>query len=132
MTEHRYETMSERMYAPYRKHPELFGDTFREEWLHPDMVEIVKSAKKFSEQGHKEENGGGSSSPTSTTTDPDPEATFIDPQKLSPYLQEETWQVYSFQCWTRSFLDMMNEELANFYETSAKYDIPVRRPNSSK
>eukprot|EP00429_Kryptoperidinium_foliaceum_P037525 CAMPEP_0176170720 /NCGR_PEP_ID=MMETSP0120_2-20121206/87398_1 /TAXON_ID=160619 /ORGANISM="Kryptoperidinium foliaceum, Strain CCMP 1326" /LENGTH=343 /DNA_ID=CAMNT_0017508529 /DNA_START=64 /DNA_END=1095 /DNA_ORIENTATION=- len=35
-------------YAPYRKHPQLFGDTFQDQWVHPDLKEITQTLPKLS------------------------------------------------------------------------------------
>ncbi len=100
---------AEYRYAPYRKHPELFGDTFPDEWLHSDMHQIAKALKN------------------ATTID-----SCVDPKALTPFLHEEGSQIYSFNCLSPIFLQLLNEELVNFYQMSEKYEIPVRRPNSSK
>ena len=113
-----YETASERLYAPYRKHPQLFGDNFRDEWLHPDMQEIMKRLQ--SDQDREFSTQQGKNMTTATL------------QLLAPYLNEEAWQIYSFQCLSSSFLQLFREELAHFSQICQQHDIPVQRPNSSK
>ena len=106
------------LYKPYRKHPELFGSTFKEEWLHPTMVTLVKEFKQ---------HGGNK------TSDDD----FIYRITASSgsdtlLLKKEMEDVYSFDCFTAEFIRMFNEELHNFYHISDIHNIPVLRPNSSK
>jgi hypothetical protein len=104
---------AERLYEPYRKHPALFGDVFLESWLHPDMSELVKAFenKQSSQQQQQQQDAIA---------------------KISPYLKFESEGVYSFPCLSDSFIQIFNEELQNFYAMSEKYNIPVRRPNTSK
>jgi hypothetical protein len=109
------ETASERAYAPYRKHPQLFGDTFRDEWLHPDMQEMMKRL---------------SDNVTATTIQQE-ESTTTFLRTLSPLLREEARQIYSFECLSPSFLELFREELNHFSQITEQYNIPVNRPNSS-
>lgn len=94
-------------YRPYRKHPELFGNNFREEWLHPEMQLLVRKFERI--------DGNGAP---------------LDLKDLHPLLRLETEEVYSFRCLSAPFLSMFNEEIQNFYAASSKYGIPVQRPNS--
>ena len=34
------------MYKPYRLYPELFISNFKEEWLHPEFISILKNTKE--------------------------------------------------------------------------------------
>lgn len=92
---------TEALYVPHRKHAALFENKFQESWLHPDALEIVESARDES----------------------------ID-LKTVKALKEEMPQVYSFPCFSNDFLRIFNEEIANFYEASEKFQIPIHRPNS--
>eukprot|EP00545_Synedropsis_sp_CCMP1620_P014214 CAMPEP_0119015062 /NCGR_PEP_ID=MMETSP1176-20130426/10537_1 /TAXON_ID=265551 /ORGANISM="Synedropsis recta cf, Strain CCMP1620" /LENGTH=314 /DNA_ID=CAMNT_0006968323 /DNA_START=127 /DNA_END=1071 /DNA_ORIENTATION=- len=98
-------TETERLYRPHRKHPALFDDVFAQEWLHPDMVKIVKSFH-------------------------DSKLSTSDPLQISPFLRQETEEVYSFSCMSPTFISMFNEEIENFYTVSTEHKIPVKRPNS--
>lgn len=102
------EPVTARRYSPYRLHPELFGGTFCDEWLHPDLLSMVQIL-----EDHKE------SSLTNTSI-------------LVPYLQKEAEEIYSFHCFSPVFLKLFNEELAHFYQVCERHQIPIRRPNSSK
>jgi len=94
---------TETLYKPHRKHPALFADEFPESWLHPDALEILESAKDES---------------INMTTDVKP-------------LKQEMPEVYSFNCLSTEFLQLFNEEIANFHEASEKYQIPsAGRPNN--
>lgn len=95
---------TEFLYRKHRLHPSLFGDTFKEEWLHPDMVKIDKAFER---------------APAADN-----------PLEITPLLKHETEQVYSFPCLSHTFIEMFNEEIENFYKASAEHNIPVRRPNS--
>ena len=107
------EPVTARRYSPYRLHPELFGGTFRDEWLHPDLLSMVQILQAEASAGN-----------ASTT---DPKTTL-----LVPYLQEEAEEIYSFHCFSPVFLKLFNEEMAHFYQVCEKQQIPIRRPNSSK
>ena len=107
----REEPITARRYTPYRLHPELFGGIFRDEWLHPDLLSMVQILQ---DDPSCEKNSS------------------TDFGFLFPYLQEEAPEIYSFQCLSPIFLKLINEELAHFYQVCKKYQIPIRRPNSSK
>ena len=92
---------TERMYSQHRKHAALFQDHFQTSWLHPDALELVENARDES----------------------------VDLEKAKA-LRKELPGVYSFQVFTPEFVTIFNEEIANFYDASEKFDIPVRRPNS--
>ena len=102
---------TEALYEPHRKHDVLFGTTFERSWLHSDMIQLLDAFQNVE---------------ADSTTLEDP--TQIIPPHL---LRVEIPGVYSFQCWNATFLQLLREELANFDEISAKYNIPIRRPNSS-
>ena len=111
---------TEQRYAPHRKHPELFGDKFREEWLHPDVVQILKTLH----------SAATTTRTTTTTTGTSP--SDMDMEGLAPMLHKEAPEIYSFHCLSSIFLQLLNEELAHFYHTCETHKIPFDRPNSSK
>ena len=117
------------LYKPYRKYPELFGNTFKEEWLHPTMIQLVKEFKR---------HDLNETTSTDTSNDTKDEE-FISRITVSSgsdtsllLLKKEMEDVYSFDCFTEEFIRMFNEELHNFYHISEIHNIPVLRPNSSK
>jgi hypothetical protein len=113
-----YTSKTEIFYKPFRKYPALFENGFLDEWVHPDLFEIKQDIEKYY-QDHTEE--------MSTSESPLDEATAA---KMSSKLHIECKEVYSFDCLSDYFLNIMNEELKNFYELSEKYNVDVRRPNS--
>ena len=115
-------TTTEDLYKPYRKHSEFYVGNFLEEWLHPDMIELVKTVKKMKE--NKNDN--------SFTSVADAGGGMVDPLKKIPtnLLKEETNEIYSFNCFNDTFLTKFNDEIQHFYATCAKYKIPIDRPNS--
>jgi len=119
---------AEAFYKPHRKHPELFQEHFLESWLHPDMLEIVQDFEKYYEkQWQKQQEDNGNMDEIDTTLSPMDDAKAT---QISSKLNLETSGVYSFECLSESFLEMINEELFHFYKVTAEHDIPVRRPNS--
>jgi len=99
-------TITERRYGPFRRHPELFQDTFQKEWLHDDFLQISRAF----EEGASEDQ---------------------DPDTIHPdLLNKEMDGVYSLNVFNADFIRMFNNELRNFYRVSEAYKIPVRRPNS--
>ena len=106
-------TPAERLYKPYRMHPQLFSGDFQEGWLHNDFLLILQA---FLEEESKDRDRDG----------------FIDhPDDVIPnLLRKEMDGVYSFNVFNRTFVTMFNEEINNFYSISEYHKIPVRRPNS--
>lgn len=47
-------TPAERLYKPYRMHPQLFSDDFQEGWLHNDFLLILQA---FLEEESKDRDG---------------------------------------------------------------------------
>lgn len=106
-------TMSttERLYAPFRKHAELFDgeeeSSFLLKYLHEDYVQILDAMQKL------------------------PVDDDVDPDTVVPnLLKKEMDGVYSFNVFDKSFIQLFNEEIENFYYISEREHIPVRRPNS--
>lgn len=119
---------TEQRYAPHRKHPELFGDKFREEWLHPDVVQILKTLHTAATTTTCTPTRTNTNTNTNTGTSP----SDMDMEGLAPMLHKEAPEIYSFHCLSSKFLQLLNEELAHFYHTCETHKIPFHRPNSSK
>ena len=120
-----------KLYEPYRKYPELFGNIFLESWFHPDMIELVATFQKQYQKQLKQQQSTNNDN-TINQNDEETSSHQAAISKLSPYLRIESDGVYSFQCFNEHFLQIFNEEIQNFYSMSDKYNIHVRRPNSSK
>ena len=99
-------TITERRYAPFRKHPQLFDDEFDVKYLHEDFVLILDAFEK------------------ANAKDDDPDTIIPD------LLRKEMDGVYSFNVFTDMFVQLWNEEISNFYQTAETEKIPIKRPNS--
>jgi len=99
-------TGPEEQYKPFRLYPALFQGSIHDEWL-TDTARQLQAHKKvhLPAQVWSEAPDGSQ-------------------------LREEAWEVYSFQCFTKHFLQILNEELSNFYQQAAAHGIEYRRPNS--
>lgn len=127
---------TELLYQPYRKHSILFEGMFLESWLHSNMIKLVQQFELL----QKDTN----SATTKNDDDNDDEQnkeqlqdnmTFPTEdwiqQQIDPILLRiETKNVYSFDCFNETFINLLNEEIQNFYVASEKYNIPIKRPNS--
>ena len=117
------------LYKPYRKHPDLFGNEFKEEWLHPTMIRLVKEFKQLEDNSKNDHDKKDDIVSRMTTSSSSSSSSSSGSDVL---LKKEMDDVYSFDCFTTQFIQMFNEELHNFYHISEIHNIPVRRPNSSK
>ncbi|KAL7572500.1 hypothetical protein ACA910_000326 [Epithemia clementina (nom. ined.)] len=132
------------LYEPFRKHPVLFrGAPFDRAWVHPDLRQLVELFSGDNVQV-KETKGEDVASSTlngshsvvkdstigGTNGDQADKKQFCFNNEVEKFLQTETTDVYSFNCFDSSFIQMFNEEIENFYQMAEKENIPIRRPNS--
>ena len=102
-------------YQQHRRHPQLFQGNFKEEWVHPDLRELVQAAQTCTP---KESN--------------DDDAHFLGLVNSAGHsvIRKEAPQVFSFYALSDDFVRLLNEELTHFYEIAERENITIRRPNS--
>ncbi|KAL3937850.1 MAG: hypothetical protein SGARI_001971 [Bacillariaceae sp.] len=121
---HHHVSKAEAFYEPFRKHPELFQDEFLESWVHPDLIGIMQDFERYHHHRGKQQQILDDSDSIPRPLDE------VAISKISSKLHVEAPEVYSFDCLSDHFLEIMNDELNNFYALTKIHKVDVKRPNS--